>query len=207
MGTISASRALVELKTLDGRIERAIVAVVANVPKRGNELPPGNGNQDEFTKKQKANLQVVTDLTGRRRTVKAALVRSNAATAITVAGETMTVAEAIERKQSIQYEKSLLARLKQGFSQATSHIEANNEKVRENLLQLLQATYGKEGSTVTGSDYDAVAGPFLAQHELSLVDPLNVQERIAELEKTIEDFGAEVDIALTESNALTKLEV
>jgi len=198
---------LVELKTLEGRIERGVGNVVATVPKVANELPVGLGSQEEFTKTQKARLQAVEDLIAHRRAVKAALVRSNASTTITVAGEKMTVAEAIERKQSIQYERLLLARLKEGLGQATQHIENQNAKVRENLLQLLQATYGKEGSTVAGSDYDAVAGPFLAQHEFSLVDPLNVKKRIEELEKSIEDFVAEVDITLTESNARTELEV
>ena len=207
MGTISATRALVELKTLEGRIERAVGGIVATVPKVGGELPVGLGNEDEFTKTQKANLQAVEALIAHRRAVKSALVRSNAATAITVADEKMTVAEAIERKQSIRYEKLLLARLKEGLVQATQHIERNNVKVRENLLQLLAATYGKEGSTVTGADYDAVAGPFLKQHEQTLVDPLNVKNRIDELEKSIEDFEAEVDVALTEANARTEIEV
>ena len=207
MGTISATRALVELKTLEGRIERAVNHIVATVPKRGNELPAGLGTQDEFTKAQKANLQAVEALIAHRRAVKSALVRSNAATTVTVAGEKMTVAEAIERKQSIKFEQMLLTRLANGLSQAVGHVEKNNEKVRENLLQLLEATYGKEGLTVTGSDYDAVAGPFLNQHEFSLVDPLNVKKRIEGLEKSIEDFNMEVDVALTESNARTELEV
>ena len=46
MGTISATRALVELKTLEGRIERAVKSVVATVPKVGGQLPVGLGNVD-----------------------------------------------------------------------------------------------------------------------------------------------------------------
>ena len=205
--TVSVSRALIELKTLDGRIEKAVNAVNGVAPKRGGQMPTGCGTEEEFTKEQKALLQSAHDLITRRRKLKAAVVRSNADTTVEVAGEKMTVAEAIERKQSIGYEKTLLSRLKAEYARCKQFVDQQNQQTHEQLLKLLEATYGKEGATVTGSDYDAVAVPFLARYESVLIDPLNVKKRVEELEASIDDFEQGVDIALTESNARTEIEV
>ena len=48
------------------------------------------------------------DLISRRNKIKSAIIMSNAKTVVEVAGKQMTVAEAIDKKSSIEYEKELL---------------------------------------------------------------------------------------------------
>lgn len=55
-----------------------------------------------------ASYDKVMGLISYRHKIKALVVQSNACTKVIVGKEEMTVAEAIERKQSIQYEKDLL---------------------------------------------------------------------------------------------------
>ena len=47
-----------------------------------------------------------------RKEIKEKIVKSNAETLVTIAGKEMTVAAAIERKESIKYEKKLAEELK-----------------------------------------------------------------------------------------------
>ena len=56
-------------------------------------------------------------------------------------------------------------------------------------------------------EYDAVAKPFLLNNEAKIVDPLDVKKLIETLEDGINAFEQEVDIALTESNARTEIEI
>ena len=58
----------------------------------------------------------------RRNQIKSAIIASNAVTMVEVAGVRMTVAEAIDKKSSIGYEKELLARLSEQFTDAVSVI-------------------------------------------------------------------------------------
>ena len=58
------------------------------------------------------SYQSIIDLLERRNHIKASIVQSNAVTIVTIAGKTYTVADALERKRNIGYEKKLLSQMK-----------------------------------------------------------------------------------------------
>ena len=96
--TMSIHQALVELKTLDKRIESAIQEgdwVVAN--KHSNGKISGIDLKD-FVENVKSRHQKVTSLIARTEAIKRAVVNSNAVTKVTIAGKEYTVAEAIDMK-------------------------------------------------------------------------------------------------------------
>ena len=66
-----------------------------------NELSKIKHNEEEFKKRTTSDFQSLNDLIKRRNQVKNAIVSSNAVTKVTVGGQTMTVAEAIEYKTII----------------------------------------------------------------------------------------------------------
>ena len=53
----------------------------------------------------------------------------------------------------------------------------------------------------------AIVEPFVKRNEFHLVDPLNIENKIRELEKEVDDFELEVDAALSEINAITTIEI
>jgi hypothetical protein len=57
------------------------------------------------------------------------------------------------------------------------------------------------------SDYEKLSGPFREDNILNLVDPLRLKEKIDKLDLEIDTFLNDVDYALSESNAITKIEV
>lgn len=207
MSKISISRALVELKTLDKRIQKAIDNLQPLGLMIGKTPESSIQNRQEFEKSARAGFQQVKDLIARRRQIKNAIVLSNANTKVEIAGEKMTVAEAIERKASISLEKELKNKLWSKFTEKTTQLEEHNQKVTRQLFQLLQSTYAKPEHEVKAEDHDTIAQPFKENNLASLIDPISLKATLFELEAKIDAFEAEVDIALTESNARTEIEL
>lgn len=201
---MTITRGLAELKLLDARIRRTIgegafVAVVT-----GDKPVKGFQNSDEFIRRARGSLDSARDLIRRRKAIKAAIVVSNATTYIAIGGKRMTVAEAIERKSSIEYEEALLDTLRRQHRDAVQEMEQKNAEVKLRLDRLLEANFGKEAKAKE-TEYDAIARPFMAQNEAKLVDPLKLKEVIDALSEEIETFKMEVDFLLSESNTLTKI--
>jgi predicted Fe-Mo cluster-binding NifX family protein len=100
MTTITVTDALAELTLLEKRIASATIDLDNNtliaVIEVG-KVPTGYKTREEYQTKARAALQKVDALIVRRRGIKRSLVLSNAATMVTVAGQEMTVAEAIEQ--------------------------------------------------------------------------------------------------------------
>src|SRR5690606_13391079 len=111
--TLSIAGALVELKLLDKRIEKATGNGLFVSYKLGQNVPKLFKNSEEMLTTIKASHQSVTALITRRNMIKSAIVVSNATTKVTIGDESMTVAEAIERKNSIYYDKALLSSYQQ----------------------------------------------------------------------------------------------
>ena len=98
--TMNIHQALVELKTLNKRIESAIREgewVVANKHSNGKI---GGIDLKDFVEEVKSRYQKVTDLIARAEAIKRAVVNSNAITKVTIAGKEYTVAEAIDMKNN-----------------------------------------------------------------------------------------------------------
>ena len=101
MAKYSIHRALAELKLLDKRITKTIDNLKVITYKKGNKLEY-NITEEEFKAVVEADMQSVKDLITRRKEIKEKIVKSNAETLVTIAGKEMTVAAAIERKESIK---------------------------------------------------------------------------------------------------------
>ncbi len=136
MKKISITEALNDLKLYDSKIRKAISnAVFCGAAKKSSDKV-GVVPKEDFNERAKASYQSIMDLIANRNTLKSAIVKSHAVTEVTVAGKTMTVAEAIERKNSIAYEEELLTAMKSQYAQATSVVEKENKMLDEKVDEL-----------------------------------------------------------------------
>lgn len=206
---MTVHKALAELKLLDSRIEKAIaegIYCVAN--KHSNEKINGI-SIDEYKSLMQSRYDKATDLINRRKAIKKAVVLSNAVTKVEVAGTEYTVAEAIEMKNhGVDFDKILMSAMQKHYNMAQMQIKQENGKDLEDRAdQYVTAIYGqKEGKTNT-ADIDKVKADFLTANQYELVDPLRILDKIEGLEKKINDFMADVDSALSVSNALTEITI
>lgn len=206
---MSITRALAELKMLDTRINRAINSgVYIAGAKKSSKKINGVFTREDFDKRAKADYQSAIDLMKRRKIIKSKVVESNAKTMVEVNGVEMSRADAIERKDSIMYERELLTELERQYSSILASVRRENEKVDANLQKLLESSMGKEGKQkASEDDINAIAKPFKEQNEYEVINPLELQNLIKQLRDDIEGFETEVDYVLSTSNALTIIEI
>ena len=202
---MSIHRALAELKLLDKRISKSIMESPLHcVPRKKDDKNIGGDTLDEYKKKIQGSFDSTISLIERREQIKAKIMYSNATTKVTVAGKEMTVAEAIERKNNIKYKQRLLVRLKRDLYLANSQIEDKNSELPDRLESFLKATLGDNPST---KEIEAVSKMFVEKNEFMLYDPINIENKINNLEKEIDEFLAEVDFVLSESNSRVTIKI
>jgi len=205
MTTMTVTDALAELTLLEKRINSARVALDNNtliaVVEVG-KVPTGFKSRDEHAAQARASLQRVDALIDRRRVIKRAIVLSNASTMVSVAGQEMTVAEAIEMKSFISYYKEVLATITSAYSRTCQEYKVAQARVKERLDKL--AVLGKNASS---EKYESLADSFLAREGVELLDPTNLAEEIARRVTFVEQFESTCDRVLSISNARTMIEV
>ena len=205
MEKMTIHRGLAELKLLNSRAHNAANSgtyCVAN--KRSNKKINGM-TIDQIKEKIKSDHDSAVALINRRNKIKTAIVMSNAVTKVTISGVEMTVAEAIERKSSINLDKDLLCSMKAAYKTALATLNKNNDGLTTKLEDHLKnQTGGKE--KVEPAVIKQLSETFMELHEYDLIDPLGAEKKIKELDDSISGFEAEVDAILSESNATTFIE-
>ena len=209
MEKMLVTQALNELKTISNRIDRAINnAMFITASKTVDKNAAPGMTKEDFKTNAIASMQSIKDLIDRREKIKAGIIASNAVTEVEIAGEKMTVAKAIDTKDSIKYKRTLLDTMKCQYANAVTMVNKATITVDDNINKLITAAYGKEGKEkVSEADYDAIAKPYKIANEVSLVDPLSLKEEIDKLEEYIENFTANVDAQLQISNCVTWIEI
>ncbi len=204
--TMSIHRALAELKTLNDRIAKSIQEADFIATDRKSAQKINGLSIEDYEKTIQAGLDKPMSLIERRNSIKDAVVQSNAVTLVTIAGETMTVAKAIERKTSIQLEESLLAAMVFKRRKAINRLTMENDTLSQRLESYLTEILGKK-ENAKKEEVELHTKSFMERNEFVLIDPLNLDKRIEELEESISNFKTEVDAVLSESNAMTQISI
>lgn len=142
--TMSIHRALSELKTLNERIAKAIKEADYVATDRQSTQKIKGLSIEDYEKTIQSGFDKAVSLIERRIHIKDAIVQSNAITEVTVAGETMTVAKAIERKTSIENEEQLLASMIEARRMAINKLTKENDSLPKRLEEYLTAILGSK---------------------------------------------------------------
>ena len=210
MRKISITRALQELKLLDQRINKEINSTkfITTKKVKSEKLQNGIMTVKEFEDNAKAKFQSLNDLIYRRKIIKSLIVESNAKTTVEINGVTYTVADAIERKTSIEYDKKVLDMLKRQLSSCTTILETENARMEQSKQQFINAVVGRDSvDSKLISDTTEIANKKFEGEETVLVDPINIAKTIDKLEDDIIGFENEVDMVLSEINGITMIEI
>lgn len=205
MTSISITRALVELKTIDARINKLTRAL--NPVTTGLVKPQSTSvreEQEQFNAAALAQWQSVQDLIARRDKIKRGIIMSNATTQVEIQGQTLSVAEAIDKKNSISLKQNLLQHLRAERSGAVNERERDKTRLQERLDAFIQS---QERVLKDPEMLKTSVAAFKEMHETRILDPLNLDEIISALDAEIDGFISEVDFVLSESNARTTIEV
>lgn len=205
---MTITEGLVELKLYDNRIRKAITeAHFINIKKKkDNKI--GTMLVENYEKKAKESYQSILDMMKNRDAIKRAIVLSNATTYVTINGKTMTVAEAIEKRNLNDSMSYLLGKMETSLSNVESALLTKNLDVDASAEKLLVSYYGKDAAKkVSKEDYDSVVTPYKEANEYVVVDPLNLRDKYEQLRDETDGFMSNVDSALSISNATTFIEI
>jgi hypothetical protein len=209
---MSVHRVLAELKTLDSRIETAInratyVMAVKQSAEKINGMTVADF-KDDIT----SNYQKVRDLIKRRDAMKRAVVLSNATTKVQIGDTEYTVAEAIDAKNhSMELKQTLLNMMAYQYNKAqnelTRHTGEALEKDAERHVKEVLAASIKEGNAASIANLaQVIREEYLKNNTWDMIDPLGVAQEIEAINDEISKFNADVDAALSTSNATTIVE-
>lgn len=207
---ITITRALAELKLLDSRIKKKTGDLrIIDIFQNRKDLALTSGNtQEVFKDMAKKSLQSVQDLIERRKKIKSAILISNATVNVKVGSKKYTVIEAIERKNSIEYEKTLLGVMSSQVVMAKNEISKQAPGLDQSVKDLITKNMGGDQPTSEENEAnEAMAKRFFEANVLRLLDPCEVEKKIEELDEQIDTFLTEVDFVLSESNSRTEIEV
>lgn len=209
---MTVHKALAELKTMDDRINKAIrettyVLAVKHSAEKINGITIA-----DFKSKMKSGYQKVNDLMARRDAMKRAIVLSNATTKVKVGGVELTVAETIEAKNhGMEFKKVLLNNMIYAYKAAQDEFNRNSGEMLEKkaetyVLSVIQAQPKDSKMTVDSDAMKALRQTYIDNNSYDMLDPNDIAKVIETLDAEINEFEAEVDAALSCSNALTVIE-
>lgn len=159
---------------------------------------------EKYKEEMKANLQSLRALMRNRQILKSAIAKSNETTIVTIGGETMTVLDAIERKNFMNMRMSVVNTLKAQFNRADREVRAYEDNLQASLENYIKNTT-KE---LNNKDLiDSLTESYKNLNEVVMIDPNNLRAVIEEMTKENDQFNTEVDYVLSESNSNTFIEV
>jgi hypothetical protein len=206
---LTVTEALVKLKLTEKKLSHVTtnLFVGLNTTRGAKALPHNFKNVEDAKAHAQAQLDSVSGLLTYRNKLKEAIVTSNANTSVTVGNTSMTVAQAIEQKQSVKHKKELLAKLERDFVGLTGNAERHNAQLDRQVDDYLAKIFvGKE----TNSDETArqtARKNWLEANTMLVVAPDNVKDVIERLRSSLEDFESNVDVALSVVNAQTFISI
>jgi len=205
---MTVHQALCELKTLNKRIPKAISETKPISTKEAKSNNVDGISVSEFKTLAQSTHDSATDLIKRQRGIKAAINQYNACKIIDVCGRKYTIAQAIwEMNYGMAEEKNLVTRYSEMLRKATAQIErANGDDLNRRAEAAMTAIHGNKDKA-NNDDFLKGVEDYKAAHALELVDPLNIRKIIADLDKSIAEFEANVDAAIQVANATTTLTI
>lgn len=196
-------KALSTKKLLDKRIEKGtdnLIPVGYKMKSSATEYRTKE-EVDRFNKETSASYIQVKTLIENYNKICRAITLSNATTKVEINGKEMTVSDAINRKNNIEYEEDLLRRLKYEYTIVLDKVKERNDLLESKIDNLREVD--KKEKIDKQNTYDLMR----ENESWELIDPLDIKKVISEMEDDILKFKSEVDFALSTSNAQTIIEV
>lgn len=200
---ISINRALSELKLLNKKITDKTAKLQVAVGIQQKTVI----DKDVFLKSVAANIQQLRDFIQNRNKIKSAIVLSNAKTKVTIGDKTMTVAEAIERKTSIDLDKALNKKMREDYYNLESQIEQHNVNAKTQADKQCEAALGAQTEGDKGAQYKTIFEAYYEANKAEVLAPEDIKAQIEKDQDTIDEFESEVDFILSESNTKTSINV
>ncbi|QZA70989.1 hypothetical protein AH06_217 [Erwinia phage AH06] len=207
---MTISRALATVKSLNVRIKDIAVKQVLIIPTAGTGEMQSIINNDisvaDAEELIKKNWSALNDMIKVRNDIRGKVIMSNATTKITLGDNEYTIVEALDFRNALPEKKQILATLQNNYNNTMKSYRQQGAMHDKRLGDV------RSESLASGKKFDEAAlktftDPVDMKMKPGLIDPLGITDVIEALQKEITDFELNVDYALSESNATTKITV
>ena len=171
---------------------------------------------DEFKKDAQASYMQIMDLIERYQKIDAAIVASNAKAEIKTSYGTFTVAAAISLRNRLRdkniigaaasFERQLQSKLAHEYGERIRFCQEKNSQLRMTAEDMRLSILGRD-TKVKDEKPLGVVDAYVKENTTELVDPLNVREKIEQLEEKHNLLLSELDTQIKVSNATTFIEL
>lgn len=202
--------ALAELKVIGERITKEIDSTTFVTTNKHSNLKINGETISDFSAKVNSAYQKINDLIKRREAIKRQIVQSNAETMVDINGKKMSVAEAIEyRNTGIAFKERLLSVMAYQYNNAIKRMTIENgENLEEKANKHIISLYGSDKKdAVDAATIEETRKSYIEIHTTDLIDPLSIAEEIEKLKDEIDKFKVKVDSVLSISNAVTEITI
>lgn len=200
---MSIHRALAEIKLYDKRIYDLINERFVRAEKVRYTKIDGV-DRDQLEQIMKSNLQKLMAIMANRQKLKSAIAESNQRTMVTIGGIEMTVTDAIEQKNYLAVRQTVLSNLRSQFNRANAEVLSYENNFQSGLEKYINASIRE---TANEELIASLTKSYKEINEVELINPCELHKVIDKMSKEISDFENEVDYVLSESNAVTIIEV
>lgn len=201
---MSVHQALASLKMIEPRFLNAIRSNTFVLPNKASNKKVQGKSIEDTGKNITSAYDSAMALAARADRIKRAIVMSNAMTVVEIGGKKYTVAEAIDTKVFMRLKRQALEKLKADWTSAQVKVNRENEMVETKFQAFVKDALGGD---IKAEEMQSQRELYFKANEYHFIDPLNIAEKIQNLQSEIEAFENEVDYKLSESNATTFVEV
>ena len=173
-------------------------------------------SREEFAKDAESAYQQIQDLIERFQKIDAAIVASNANTTINTSYGSFTVAGAISLRSRLRgagsydgdadFETALQLKMEKDFQTRVTVAEMKNKQLQSTAESMRLSILGKDTKVKDEKPLEVVE-TYVKENTTELVDPLDVQKKVAALQEKRDTLLSELDTQIKVSNATTFIEV
>lgn len=205
--TMTIHRALSELKVLENRILKSTCDAKFCAVARDNASKINGVNITDFVVAAQSSFDKVVGDDARYNAIKKEISLSNAKTMVTINGVEYTVAEAIYLNQhGIDRLSDLLSLMRNQYAAASRDVESANAQLSDKADRYISSIYNSKDG-VNADDIKKARETYIEANTMRIVNGEGTKKRIDALAEKIDKFKAEVDAALSVSNATTEITI
>ena len=203
--TMSIHKGLANLKLIDKKVldfENESFGTMFN----SIQLEKNKAKVEATKARMKSKYQAWQDLLKRRAAIKSAIVLSNAVTEINIDGNKMTVAEAIDRKNNMEYEERLFGAVAKAINVDT-RVESFNQGLVDQATEEVLRVLGGDKQKLQTETFNTMVKDLIAAKEKVFITGFNVYKEFDSMRDEIDLFKSNVDFLLSESNTITQITI
>lgn len=204
---ISIHRALAELKLIDSKIEKKIGELQATAIIRKSEKANSESDIKRHAEDCKSTMDSIESLINRKAMIKSKVIESNSKTIVEIGGKKYTVADAISNKSIVHFKDRYANALKSSYAANKRSLEQKNEVAHNEAISMAEKALGKDAAKSNPEDAKLIMENYESRYMYELIDPCNANDKATKLQEEIDAFNTDVDAVLSESNALTTIEI